>query len=64
MKNNFRNYTIDENVKELYKNLRTNQTVDYVKNSLEKYCNFIKGRFDLHLSSYYLMKKLKNFFLN
>ena len=43
MKNNFRNYTIDENIKELYKNLRTNQTVDYVKNSLENLASLLKN---------------------
>ena len=56
MKNNFRNYTIDENIKELYKNLRTNQTVDYVKNSLEKYCNFSRV-----ITIWKALEKLNNF---
>ena len=56
MKNKFRDYTIDENVKELYKNLRTNQTVDYVKNSLEKYCIF-----DKTITIWNALEKLNNF---
>ena len=37
----FRNYEkCNENVKELYKNQRINQTLTYVQRSLRKYCKF------------------------
>ena len=43
MSKKFRDYSIDENVKALYKKLRTNQTLDYVHYAHKKYCNFSKN---------------------
>ena len=57
MNNNFRDYSIDENIKELYKKLRTNQTVGFVENCLSKYCNFF-GRV---ITIWEALGKLDNF---